>query len=159
MPGAGKSTVGVLLAKRLSRWFIDTDVLIQSIEMRALKDIIAEHTLEGFLAIERAHLESIEAANAVIATGGSAVYSPCAMEKLKSGSLCVYLDVPLEEIERRIGNITERGVVISEGKTIKRLYAERAPLYERYADITVPCASRSLEENVDAVIEAITASV
>ncbi|ARN57045.1 shikimate kinase [Sedimentisphaera salicampi] len=153
MPGAGKSTIGVLLAKYLSMWFIDTDVLIQSLERKTLREIIASEGLERFIEIEKHHLQTIQASNAVIATGGSAVYDDEAMNSLKEGGVVLFLDVPAEEIERRIECTAERGVVMSSGQSIRELYEERVPLYRKFADVEVQCGSRSQEENAQCIAE------
>ncbi|AQQ09973.1 Shikimate kinase [Sedimentisphaera cyanobacteriorum] len=153
MPGAGKSTIGVLLAKYLSKWFIDTDVLIQSLERKTLREIIASEGLERFIEIEKQHLKKIQAYNAVIATGGSAVYDDEAMSCLRESGITVFLDVAVEEIERRIKCTAERGVVISSGQSIRQLYEERVPLYRKFADVEVQCGSRTQEENAQCIAE------
>lgn len=137
MPSAGKSVVGVLLAKRLGFSFIDTDLVIQEQEGRLLKEIIAQEGNEGFMEIENRVNKNLKAVNAVIAPGGSVVYYPEAMAHFKEIGLVVYLKVDFEEIERRLGNLKDRGVVLKDGMTLKDLYEERVPLYETYADITV----------------------
>lgn len=137
MPASGKSTVGVLLAKRLGLSFVDTDILIQEQEKRLLKDIIAEEGLEGFMEVENQVNRDIQVENAVIAPGGSVVYGREAMEHLKAISTVVYLKLEYEELEKRLGNLKDRGVVLKDGMTLRDLYAERIPLYEKYADITV----------------------
>lgn len=137
MPASGKSTVGVLLAKRLGLSFVDTDILIQEQEKRLLKDIIAEEGLEGFMEVENQVNRDIQVENAVIAPGGSVVYGQEAMEHLKAISTVVYLKLNFEELEKRLGNLKDRGVVLKDGMTLRDLYAERVPLYEKYADIIV----------------------
>lgn len=137
MPASGKSTIGVLLAKRLGFSFIDVDILIQEQEKKLLKEIIAERGLEGFLELEERVNAGIKATNAVIAPGGSVVYGKEAMEHLKQISEVIYLKLSYEEVARRIGDVVDRGVALKPGYSLKDLYAERVPLYERYADITV----------------------
>ncbi|MFR4439121.1 MAG: shikimate kinase [Hungatella sp.] len=137
MPASGKSTVGVLLAKRLGYTFVDVDILIQSQENRLLKEIIAEEGLEGFLEVENRVNASLDTDHAVIAPGGSVIYGKEAMEHLKEISTIVYLKLSYEEVEKRLGDLTDRGVVLKEGMTLLDLYRERVPYYEKYADITV----------------------
>ena len=153
MPGAGKSTIGVLLAKSLLADFVDTDLLIQKEYSSSLCDIIAARGIEEFLAIENNVICSWNFANSVIATGGSAVFGSEAMKKLKENGIAVYLKLCPEEIEKRINNIHTRGIAMKEGTTIAQLYAQRAPLYEKYADITIECAGLTPEECVDAIAE------
>lgn len=152
MPGVGKSTVGVLLAKKLGYQFIDSDLLIQSREKRLLKEIIAEEGLDGFLEIEADVNAAVEIENVVLATGGSVVYKERAMKHLKEIGTVVYLKVSYEELEKRLGNLKERGVALKEGQTLKDLCDERCPLYERYADITVDEETLGLDETLDKVL-------
>lgn len=152
MPGVGKSTIGVLLAKKLGYEFIDSDLLIQSREKRLLKDIIAEEGLDGFLEIEADVNASVEIENVVLATGGSVVYKERAMKHLKKIGTVVYLKVSYEELEKRLGNLKERGVALKEGQTLKDLCDERCPLYEKYADIIVDEEKLGLDETLDKVL-------
>ena len=152
MPGCGKSTVGVLLAKGLLFDFVDTDLIIQNRYGKSLCDIIDEQGLEGFKQAENEVLASLNFSNSVIATGGSAVYGKEAMENLKRDSKIVYLKLSPKEITARINNITTRGIAMKKGTTIESLYAERAPLYEKYADITIECAGLGVEDTVQAVM-------
>lgn len=149
MPSSGKSTVGVLLAKRLGMRFVDVDILIQEQTGKLLKEIIAEQGREGFLKVEGDIAAAICVDHAVIAPGGSICYEDWAMEHLKEISTVVYLKISYEELERRIGNVVDRGVAIPEGYTLRDLYNERTALYERYADITVDEADMSAGEVVD----------
>jgi len=151
MPGAGKSTIGVLLAKSVLMDFTDTDLLIQREYSKSLCDIITEKGIEEFLKIENNVICESIFENAVIATGGSAVYGKEAMEKLKNESVTVYLKVKPEILEKRIDNIHTRGIAMEKGTTINELYIQRAPLYEKYADITVECDELSAEECVDEI--------
>ena len=149
MPGCGKSTVGVLLAKALGYDFIDCDLLIQKKCGMKLQDIINERGIEAFLAEEEAVLSALEAERCVIATGGSAIYSEAGMMHLKRNAVTVYVSLPLGEIERRLTNIKTRGVAMSAGTTIADLYAQRCPLYEKYADITLHAADMTIEQTVE----------
>ena len=148
MPGCGKSTVGVLLAKSMLMDFVDTDLIIQKKCGKGLCEIIDEKGLSGFEAIEEEVLSGVFAENTVIATGGSAVYCKNGMENLKKNGAAVYLKLSPEDIVRRIDNITTRGIVMRKGSTIADLYAERAPLYEKYADLTLDCTGLNAEECV-----------
>lgn len=137
MPSSGKSTIGVLLAKRLGYSFVDVDILIQEKEGRLLKEIIAREGLEGFLRVEDRVNAGLSVKKSVIAPGGSVIYGKNAMRHLKEISEIVYLKMSFEELERRVGNITDRGVALKPGFTLRDLYDERVPLYEQYADIVV----------------------
>lgn len=155
MPGAGKSTIGVLLAKSMLMDFSDTDLIIQKKYSAALCEIIRKHGISEFLRIENEVICNSEFHNCVIATGGSAVYGEEAMKSLKETGIAVYLKVEPQELEKRINNIHTRGIAMKEGTTIAGLYAERAPLYERYADITVDCTNLSPEQCVDEIAKSI----
>jgi len=155
MPGAGKSTVGVLLAKALSLDFVDTDVLIQAKEGRRLQDIIEASGLDEFLALEERHVLALEIRGAVIATGGSVVYSEGAMNHLKELGRIVYLQIPLSELEARITDMDARGVVIEPWQNLADLYHERLPLYEAYADLSVDCAGLNQDQVVSRLRSAI----
>ena len=151
MPGCGKSTVGVLLAKAIGYDFIDCDLLIQKKCGMKLQDIINTRGIAAFLAEEEAVLSALEADGCVIATGGSAVYSEAGMTHLKRNAVTVYLSLPLAEIGRRLTNIKTRGVAMSAGTTVADLYAQRCPLYEKYADITLNADGLSIEETVESI--------
>ncbi|MGN0396014.1 MAG: shikimate kinase [Coprococcus sp.] len=151
MPGAGKSTIGVLLAKVLGYGFADADLLIQEQYGKLLCELIAEHGDEGFLQIENQVNRDIALTHTVIATGGSAVYCREAMEKYRANDTIVYIKLPYEEIEARLGNIKRRGVVLKEGQTLKSLYDERIPLYEKYAHIIVNAEGLGIEELMDSI--------
>lgn len=155
MPGVGKSTLGVVLAKILGYQFLDSDLLIQQQEERRLSRIIEEEGIEGFKKIENRVNASIEVQDTVIATGGSVVYCEEAMQHLKSVGKVVYLKLSYKSIKKRLGNLKGRGVVLKEGQTLLDLYEERIPLYEKYADIVVNEEGRSLEEGIRAVLEAL----
>jgi len=146
MPGSGKSTVGVILAKMTSRDFIDTDVAIQIAEGRSLQEIV-DH--EGYMALRRIEervLLSLNCSHHVIATGGSAVYSPAAMEHLKRRGIAVFLDVDLPTLEARIHDWDSRGLAKRPDQSFADLFRERLPLYRKYADLTIDCRGRSQEE-------------
>lgn len=153
MPASGKSTVGVVVAKRLGYDFIDTDLLIQKQEGRLLKDIIADVGNEGFLEIENQVNRDLVAENAVISPGGSVVYCEEAMLHLKEIGTVVYLKTSYEDIYNRISNAKNRGVVLKEGQTLKSLYDERVKLFEKYADYTISEEGLDLEETIDKVLE------
>ena len=153
MPGSGKSTVGVILAKVLGYTFVDSDLLIQKEEKRLLKDIIAREGQEGFLKIENRVNSSIDTEKSVIATGGSVVYCPEAMEHLKKIGTILYLKLDYQVLNRRVSNLIGRGVVLKKGQTLKDLYEERVPLYEKYADIVVDENGKDLEECLQLLLE------
>ncbi len=146
MPGAGKSTVGVVLAKLLGYRFLDSDLLIQEREGRLLCEIIEEKGLDGFLQIEEEVNASVQAVRTVIATGGSAVYGARAMEHLREIGTVIYLRLPYAEIASRVGDVKQRGIALKEGQNLKELYGERCPLYETYADIIVDTKEISIEK-------------
>jgi shikimate kinase len=152
MPGAGKSTVGVVLAKTLGKLFVDTDLLIQQSERRLLQQIICEDGVKAFLAAEERIILQMMVTNTVIATGGSVVYSPAAMRRLQNQGIIVYLQLPLAEIERRITDMASRGIALGAGQQLSDLYRERVPLYESYADLTVDCSGLSLEAIITAIV-------
>lgn len=155
MPGVGKSTVGVILAKELGYRFIDADLVIQEREGRLLRDIIGDVGPEGFIEVENRINASLEADHAIIATGGSVVYGKEAMRHLKEIGTIVYIEVSYEIIEKRLADIKGRGVVLRDGQTLEDLYRERVPLYEQYADITVSETGLSIEQTVEKLIEKI----
>jgi len=155
MPGAGKSTVGVVLAKTLGMQFIDTDILIQERTGRMLQEILDEDGPDAFKRIEEETIRSLQPRRAVIATGGSVVYSKDAMAHLKSGGVVVYLEITYGEMEKRIKNITTRGILLLPGQSLRGMYDERVLLYERYADLTVACSGEDLESVVQRVVEAL----
>ena len=156
MPGAGKSTVGVVAAKILGKHFIDADLLIQGRFGRTLAVLIDELGPEGFIEIENEVLREIECENTLVATGGSAIYSEEAMAHLKSLGTIVYLEVSLEELKERLGELAERGVVMrGDCASIDDLYVERVPLYERWADITIEVAKVSIREAAQLLAQAL----
>ncbi len=148
MPGCGKSTVGVVLAKAMGYRFMDSDLVIQEKEDRLLCDIIGQEGIEGFCRIENRINSGIEAKRTVIATGGSVVYGDEAMRHFKSIGIVVYLRLPYEEIEHRLGDLTRRGVVIHPGQTLRELYDEREPMYRKYADIVFEAQGLTIADSV-----------
>ena len=155
MPGAGKSSVGVILAKALGYEFIDTDIMFENREKRLLSEIIADEGNEGFLAIENEVNETLEADESVIAPGGSAIYGKEAMEHFKEIGIIVYLKLSYEDLAKRLGNLKGRGVVLKEGQTLKDLYDERSKLYEQYAEITVDESGKDIQGTILALREQI----
>ena len=153
MPGVGQSTVGVILAKELGYQFLDADLLIQKRENRLLKEIIEQEGVDGFIEIENQVNASIEADRTVVATGGSVVYGEEAMAHLKKIATVIYLRLSYEELEKRLGNLKNRGVVLREGQTLKDLYEERIKLYEKYADLIVDEENKGIEETLQAIVK------
>lgn len=152
LPSSGKSTLGVLLAKSMGYKFIDADIVIQERQGRLLHEIIDELGTEGFIELENEINQSITDKKAVIATGGSAVYGEKAMEHFKTLGKVVYIKIPFETMEKRLGDYTHRGVAIKEGMTLRDMYEERIPLYEKYADITVE-GLNTMHQTVKSLIE------
>ena len=152
MPAVGKSTIGVLLAKTLILSFTDTDLLIQEKYKKSLCDIIIDNGTKAFLNIEEDVILNSDFHNSVIATGGSAVYGENAMKKLKASGKVIYLDLSLEEIRKRIGDIKSRGVVLTKGTTLEDIFNDRKALYEKYADIKIDCNNLTAEECVEKII-------
>jgi shikimate kinase len=155
MPAVGKSTLGLLLAKATRRDFIDTDVRIQAGERRTLPDILATEGRDGFRRIEEDAVLNLDCSDTVIATGGSVVYGERAMAHLQAFGMIVYLEAPLDVLGRRIKDLRGRGVVMDPGQTLQDLLAERAPLYQRYADVTVDCHTRTHEAALRRVLAAL----
>ncbi len=151
MPGAGKSTVGVILAKLLGYEFLDSDLCIQRAEGMLLKDIIAKKGVEGFIETEDRVNSEINVSKTVIATGGSVVYGKNAMENLSKKGKIVYLRLSFETIDSRLTNIKGRGVVLKEGQDLRALYEERTPLYEKYADIIVDTDGLTIDETMEKI--------
>ena len=149
MPGVGKSTIGVILAKEIGYQFLDADLLIQEQEGMLLKAIIATKGHDGFLAVENQVNRDVDAKHSVIATGGSAVYCEEAMLHYKDTCQIVYLRCPYEILSKRLGDLKGRGVALKEGQTLLDLYEERSVLYEKYADITLDETGKEFGELVD----------
>jgi shikimate kinase len=155
MPGSGKSTVGIILAKRLSYGFLDTDVMIQISEKRSLQAIVDSDGYMALRKIEENVILSLKCQRQVIATGGSAVYSPAAMDHLKKQGIVVFLDAPIHTLLSRINDMDTRGIARRPDQSFEDLFKERFALYVKYAEITVASAGLSQEEVCDAVIEKI----
>lgn len=149
MPASGKSTVGVLLAKRLGYSFVDSDIVIQEKEGRLLKEIIEQDGLAVFLEAENRINSQLDVTHSVIAPGGSVIYGKEAMEHLKEISTVVYLKLSYQEVKARLGDLKDRGVALKDGMTLIDLYNERIPYYEKYADITIDENGRTPGQTVD----------
>lgn len=152
MPGSGKSTCGVLAAKALLKNFFDTDLLLQNLEGKRLQNIIDENGIDYFNKAEERAILSLNIQGTVIATGGSVVYSEKAMRRLQSLGKIIYLRLSYEEMEKRIKNITTRGIVLKKGETLFDMYNERSSLYEKYADETLNCDGMTVEETVESIV-------
>lgn len=153
MPASGKSSVGVVLAKRLGKKFVDTDIVIQEKYGKLLKELIEEHGDEGFREIEDEVNAGLDFDNCIISPGGSVVYGEKAMQHLKEISVIIYLELSYTAIKSRLGDLRERGITLKEGQSLKDLYLERVPLYEKYADITVNEMKKSLAKTIDEICE------
>lgn len=153
MPGCGKSTVGVVLAKSMGYRFMDSDLVIQETDGRLLCEIIEQEGVEDFNAIENRINSLIIADRTVIATGGSVIYGKNAMEHFKQIGVIVYIRLPYNEIKERLGDLTKRGVSMKKGQTLKELYDERVPLYEKYADIIVDEKGYGISETASEIKE------
>ena len=152
MPASGKSSVGIVVAKRLGYEFVDTDLLIQKQEGRLLREIIADLGNEGFLKIENQVNRDVQAEKCVISPGGSVIYCEEAMRHFKEIGTIVYLKVSFEDLKKRIRSLKKRGVVLKEGQTFRELYLERTKLFEKYADVTVCEDGLELEETIEKVL-------
>ncbi len=151
MPGCGKSTVGVILAKTLGIGFVDTDLIIQQNEKRLLQEIIDSDGIDCFLDCEAKAIKSLSCDNSVIATGGSVIFREDAVEHLKALGKIIYLKVPLNEIKKRLDNISTRGVAATKNQTIDDIFYERSPLYEKYADVILDLTNCSVEQAVEKI--------
>ena len=151
MPGCGKSTVGVILAKTLGIGFVDTDLIIQQRENRLLQNIIDADGIDYFLYCEADAVKSLDCDNCVVATGGSVVYREDAVQHLKSNGKIIFLDVPLDEIKRRLNNINTRGIAAKKNKSIEDIYNERIALYNKYADVIIKTDGESVEKTVEKI--------
>jgi len=156
MPGAGKSTVGVILAKVLGYDFVDIDILIAKRQGMPLQDIIDRNGVDAFLKVEEQEACLLEANKTVIATGGSVVLSDRAMAHLKQNGTCIYLDIPLDILETRLLNMKTRGIAANPGTTLQDIYESRCARYERFADHTIHCGTRSMEEVVAEIVHLCT---
>jgi shikimate kinase len=153
MPGAGKSTMGVILAKTLGRTFIDTDIVAQETSGRLLQEIIDEDGTDVFLKTEETTILSLHGHHAVIATGGSVVFSTKAMQHLKKDGIVIYLDISFDEMVRRLNNIMTRGIVLTAGQSLRDMYNQRVPFYEKYADITINCSGIDFETCIGNILD------
>lgn len=153
MPASGKSSVGVVLAKRLGKKFVDTDIVIQEKYGKLLKELIEEHGDEGFREIEDEVNAGLDLENSIISPGGSVVYGEKAMRHLKEISVIIYLELSYTAIKSRLGDLRERGITLKEGQSLKDLYLERVPLYEKYADITVNEMKKTLAKTIEEICE------
>ena len=151
MPGCGKSTVGVILAKTLGIGFVDTDLIIQQQENRLLQNIIDADGINYFLDCEARAVKTVDCDNSVIATGGSVVYREDAIKHLKKSGKIVYLDVPLNEIKNRLNNISTRGIAAQKNDSIDDIYNERVVLYNKYADVIIKTNGESIEKTVEKI--------
>ena len=157
MPGSGKSTVGVVLAKALGMGFVDVDLLIQAREGALLQELIDRRGVERFLDLERDAILSLSCRGTVVAPGGSCVCREESIAHMRELGTVVYLSLPLEDVTGRIRNLSSRGIALSPGQTLADVYRYRAPLYEKCAHITVPAGGQSLAETVEAVKNALAA--
>jgi shikimate kinase len=155
MPGVGKSTVGVLLAKRLGLSFLDTDIYIQTHEGKSLQELIQQHGTSGFCDIEARLMIAISATSHVIATGGSVVYRKQAMQHFQANGLIVHLDIELQRLKERLDDVNARGVVIAPDQTLESLFAERHFLYKKFADINVSTNGMTPEQVVNKTLDEI----
>ena len=153
MPGVGKSTIGVILAKELGFQFVDSDLLIQKQEKRLLKQIIEEEGIDGFIRIENQVNCSIALQRAVVATGGSVVYGREAMEHFKKTGKIIYLKLSYESLKKRLGNLHGRGVIVREGQTLLDIYRERISLYEQYADLIIDEENKDIEATLQTIVD------
>ncbi len=159
MPGSGKSTVGVLLAKALGYSFVDTDLIISRLAKKPLQKILDEDGLKSFLALEEKVGTELDCDTTVVATGGSMVLSDTAMQNLKKYGTVVFIDVPLEEIKHRVTNIKTRGIAFDKGETLDDVYSRRNPLYNKYAEITVRFSAGSVENAVENILEKLNETI
>ena len=155
MPGCGKSTIGVILAKTIGVGFIDTDLIIQQRENRLLQDIIDSDGIEFFLDCEEKAVKTVDCNNTVIATGGSVVYREEAINHLKKNGIIFYLDVTLSEIKKRLNNISTRGIAADKNDTIENIFAEREFLYKKFADEILDLTDCNVEEAVEKICQKI----
>lgn len=159
MPGAGKSTVGVVLAKALGMAFVDTDLIIQKQAGCLLQELIDRDGVAKFLGVEERVIRGLQVENCVIATGGSVIYSEAAVQHLKENGLLLYLKLRYDEIEQRINNMSSRGIAIGKGRKLIDLFNERVGLYEKYADIIIGCSGSTIEKVVYKAVDSIKKKV
>ncbi|VUD51977.1 Shikimate kinase 2 [Thalassocella blandensis] len=155
MPGAGKSTLGVLLAKHLAKRFTDTDILLQDMLGETLQDYLDANGYLNLREQEERMLLTHQFSDSVVATGGSVVYSEQGMQQLKSDAVLVYLSIRYETLLERVHNQSERGIACPAGTTLEQIFQERESLYQRYADVVVPLDGVTLEAGLEKVIKAL----
>lgn len=155
MPGSGKSTCGVVAAKMLLKNFFDTDLLIQNLEGASLQSIINDKGTDYFESAEENSILSLDIQGTVIATGGSVIYSDKAMEHLKSLGKIIYLHLEYEQMCSRINNMSTRGILMKNGETLRDMYNERLPLYQKWADVTIDCNNGTVEQTANAIVSAV----
>lgn len=153
MPGCGKSTIGVILAKTLGMSFVDTDLIIQQRENRLLQNIIDKDGLESFLDIERDAILSVDCKNSIISTGGSAVFRKEAMTHLKNDGIIIFIDVAPETLKKRLSNIKTRGIAAGKDESVDDIFNQRLPLYKEYADFVLTVENESVETSVERLVE------
>ena len=157
MPGVGKSTVGVLVAKRLGLGFVDTDLFIQAGEGRSLRRIIEIEGMRRFCQIESQYVRQVTTTDTIIATGGSVVYYEDAMKHLQTIGRIVYMQLPLAVLDDRLGDLNARGVVLEPTQTLASLYEKRTPLYQHWADVTVDLTGLDHDASAEAIISSLSA--
>ncbi|TYQ14909.1 UNVERIFIED_CONTAM: shikimate kinase [Acetivibrio alkalicellulosi] len=157
MPGCGKSTIGILLAKTMRKDFIDTDLLIQQKHGNLLQDIIDNEGLKQFLAYEEKVVVDIDVKNHVIATGGSVIHSNAGLNHLKRDSILIYLQLRFDEIDSRIKNISSRGIAMEKGGSLIELFNKRVPLYEKHGDIIINCSNKHMEDIISEIKDRVSA--
>ena len=155
-PSCGKSTIGVILAKRYGYKFIDSDLVIQERTKKLLHEIISEKGADGFLSLENEVNLSIDTENAVISTGGSAIYGKEAMQRFKENGVVIYLHISFHNMSRRLGDYTHRGVVLRDGQSLYDMYRERRKLYEKYADIIIDEGNKKISNTVALIDDALS---
>lgn len=155
MPTSGKTTIGTELSAKIGYGYIDSDSVIVARQGKSLRELIETLGNEKYLDVEAQVNSQLSASRCVIATGGSAIYRENAMQKLRENGTVVYLKMSYEEMARRLGDYRARGVVLKDGFTLKDMYDERAPLYEKYADITVELDGKTIAQSVKAVVGAL----
>jgi shikimate kinase len=158
MPGVGKSTVGVLLAKRTSRDFLDTDVVLQARARCTLQELLQRDGTAAFRRLEQEAILALRCENTVLATGGSAIYGERAMAHLRRLGTIVHLFLPLDAVRERVGDLLVRGVVREPGQSLESLFEERLPLYQRYADVSIDCGGATHEEAIEKILRTLPVS-
>lgn len=155
MPGVGKSTLGIILAKALGKEFVDTDILLQNLHHKLLQEIIKDEGIEIFLQKEAALIKSLTYSNTIIATGGSVILNQTAMEHLLKTGTIIYLDLDIEMITQRINNIETRGIIKDSKQSLHDIYQIRTPLYKKYANMTINCSHKDHEQVLNEIMTVI----